>query len=122
MQNLHFWTFQVVPLSRQGGVVDLIMGRLRDKSANVRKYAVQFLKVALTGNPYGAKVSPTFYFMPYSTPCKKSCLFTLHALLWVRGVCGAPRVTILALRGSAGVRIQSRYTRNFHLRRQMAKW
>jgi condensin complex subunit 1 len=48
---------KVVPLSRQGGVVDLIIGRLGDKSANVRKYAVQFLKVALTGNPYGAKLT-----------------------------------------------------------------
>ena len=47
---------KAVPLSRQGNIVDLIMGRLRDKSANVRKYSVQFLKVALVGNPYGAKV------------------------------------------------------------------
>ena len=48
---------KVIPLNRQQRVLELILGRLKDKSSNVRKQAVQLLTAFLKGNPFAAKVS-----------------------------------------------------------------
>lgn len=53
---LHICQEKSIPISRQARIVDLVIGRLHDKSSQVRKYAVQFLKVCLIGNPFAAKL------------------------------------------------------------------
>ncbi|XP_065053020.1 condensin complex subunit 1-like isoform X1 [Rhopilema esculentum] len=50
-------TERAIPLSRLGRLMDLVIGRLHDKSSQVRKYAVQLLKAVLCGNPFSAKLS-----------------------------------------------------------------
>ena len=45
-----------IPLSRQHSVLELAVGRLRDKSSNVRKAAVQLLTTLLESNPFAAKL------------------------------------------------------------------
>ncbi|XP_066912331.1 condensin complex subunit 1-like [Clytia hemisphaerica] len=47
---------KAIPISRQSRIIELILGRLLDKSSQVRKYAVQFLKASLIGNPFAAKL------------------------------------------------------------------
>ncbi|XP_042876759.1 condensin complex subunit 1-like [Penaeus japonicus] len=57
---LHIWNDLVsekaVPLRRQQQVLRLTLGRLKDKSSNVRKSAVQLLTAFLKGNPFAAKL------------------------------------------------------------------
>ena len=48
---------EVIPLPRLETLIEAIVGRLRDKSCFVRKYAVQFLNQFLTRNPFAAKLS-----------------------------------------------------------------
>ena len=48
---------QAIPLPRLKVVLDLAVGRLRDKSSLVRKNAVQLLTTFLTRNPFAATVS-----------------------------------------------------------------
>ncbi|XP_065194710.1 condensin complex subunit 1-like [Sycon ciliatum] len=48
---------KVIPLSRQQTLLDLTIGRLQDKSAFVRRSAVQLLTAMLRGNPFAAKLS-----------------------------------------------------------------
>ena len=45
-----------IPLSRQHSVLELAVGRLQDKSSNVRKAAVQLLTTLLESNPFAAKL------------------------------------------------------------------
>jgi len=45
-----------IPLTRQHSVLELCVGRLRDKSSNVRKAAVQLLTTLLESNPFAAKL------------------------------------------------------------------
>ena len=47
---------QAIPLPRQKVLLELVVGRLRDKSSNVRKNAVQLLSAFLTSNPFAGKV------------------------------------------------------------------
>ena len=56
--NIFFFfnVIQAIPISRQSRIIELVLGRLLDKSSQVRKYAVQFLKASLIGNPFAAKV------------------------------------------------------------------
>ena len=51
---------QAIPLTRQRPLLQLVVGRLRDKSSTVRKYALQLLTAFLTGNPFAGKVSDSF--------------------------------------------------------------
>ncbi|XP_012566984.1 condensin complex subunit 1 isoform X1 [Hydra vulgaris] len=57
---LQIWLYlcheKAIPIARQGRLLDLVIGRLQDKSSQVRKYAVQFLKASLVGNPFAAKL------------------------------------------------------------------
>jgi len=53
---IHLSEEKGIPISRQSRVVDLIIGRLHDKSVQVRKNAVLFLKTSLIGNPFAAKL------------------------------------------------------------------
>ena len=45
-----------IPLSRQHSLLELCVGRLQDKSSNVRKAAVQLLTTLLESNPFAAKL------------------------------------------------------------------
>ena len=57
---LHVWCnlcqAEVIPLSRLETLIEAVIGRLKDKSCYVRKYAVQFLNQFLTKNPFAAKL------------------------------------------------------------------
>lgn len=48
---------QAIPLPRQHQLLELVIGRLFDKSSSVRKYAIQFLTTFLQKNPYSAVIS-----------------------------------------------------------------
>lgn len=48
---------QAIPLPRQHQLLELVTGRLHDKSSSVRKNAIQFLTVFLQKNPYSAVIS-----------------------------------------------------------------
>nr|XP_054768299.1 condensin complex subunit 1-like [Lytechinus pictus] len=54
---LHLCRERAIPLSRQHTVMELTVGRLRDKSSIVRKGAVQLVSAFLTSNPFAAKLS-----------------------------------------------------------------
>lgn len=45
-----------IPLARQGKLLAATVLRLEDKSANVRKQALQLLRALLQANPFAAKV------------------------------------------------------------------
>ncbi|XP_064081670.1 condensin complex subunit 1-like [Macrobrachium nipponense] len=49
-------TEKAVPLRRQQHVLELVLGRLKDRSSTVRKNAVQLLTAFLKGNPFAAKL------------------------------------------------------------------
>ena len=49
--------FQALPLPRQHQLLKLVIGRLEDKSSQVRRYAVQLLTAMLRSNPFAGKVS-----------------------------------------------------------------
>ncbi|XP_059092288.1 condensin complex subunit 1-like isoform X2 [Tigriopus californicus] len=57
---LQIWTklcsAKAIPLNRQQRLLKLVMGRLHDKSSNVRKQAVQLLTALLQCNPYRASM------------------------------------------------------------------
>ncbi|PVD36929.1 hypothetical protein C0Q70_03922 [Pomacea canaliculata] len=46
-----------LPLPRQEVLVSLVLGRLQDKSSQVRRYAIQLLTAILRCNPFAAKLS-----------------------------------------------------------------
>ncbi|KAK7496786.1 hypothetical protein BaRGS_00011995 [Batillaria attramentaria] len=46
-----------LPLPRQEALVGLVLGRLQDKSSQVRRYAIQLLTAVLRCNPFAAKLS-----------------------------------------------------------------
>lgn len=48
---------KAVPLQRQLHVVDLVIGRLHDKSCQARKYAIQLMTALIKTNPYAANLS-----------------------------------------------------------------
>lgn len=45
-----------IPLARQGRLLATIALRLEDKSANVRKHALQLMRALLQSNPFAGKV------------------------------------------------------------------
>jgi len=51
-----FQLLQALPLPRQNGLLQLVVGRLRDKSSQVRKNAIQLLIAMLQANPLAAQV------------------------------------------------------------------
>ena len=57
---LQSWTklcvSKAIPLNRQLKLLKLIVGRLRDRSSNVRKQAVQLLTHLLQNNPYNSSL------------------------------------------------------------------
>ena len=46
----------MIPLARQDRLLKLVIGRLHDKSSNVRKQAVQLLTTLLQCNPFTASM------------------------------------------------------------------
>ena len=60
VQNTHACVFflQVIPLPRQQFLLQLVVGRVQDKSTFVRRSCVQLLTALLRGNPFAAKVRP----------------------------------------------------------------
>jgi condensin complex subunit 1 len=58
-----------IPLSRQGQVLKLVVGRLQDKSCNVKKNAMHLVTTFLEGNPFAAKVCCAVLFsLSYQQP------------------------------------------------------
>ncbi|EDO34797.1 predicted protein, partial [Nematostella vectensis] len=53
---LHLCSEKCIPLPRQQHLLEMVIGRLHDKSSSVRKYAVQLLKSFLVFNPFGANL------------------------------------------------------------------
>ncbi|KAI4480327.1 hypothetical protein M0804_010325 [Polistes exclamans] len=57
---LHVWqnlsNEGAIPLAIQGKLLSACISRLKDKSANVRKQALQLLRTLLQGNPFAAKL------------------------------------------------------------------
>ena len=51
---------KALPLPRQQTVAELVIGRLKDKSSSVRKYAIQVVTALLRHNPFAANVSKPF--------------------------------------------------------------
>lgn len=49
-------TERAIPLSRQGRLLAATVLRLEDKSANVRKQALQLVRALLEANPFAGKV------------------------------------------------------------------
>ncbi len=49
-------TAKAIPLNRQNRLLKLVVGRLRDRSSNVRKQAVQLLTFLLQCNPYNSSL------------------------------------------------------------------
>ena len=47
---------RAIPLSCQSDLLDMVIGRLRDKASIVRKYAIQLLKSLLIHNPFHYRV------------------------------------------------------------------
>ena len=47
---------QALPLPRQHQLLQLVIGRLQDKSSQVRKCAIQLMTALLRSNPFAAKV------------------------------------------------------------------
>ena len=45
-----------IPLSRQSGLLKAVLLRVEDKSANVRKQALQLLRAILQSNPFTSQV------------------------------------------------------------------
>lgn len=58
----HLCQEKSIPLSRQGRVLKLVVGRLHDKSCNVKKNAMHLVTAFLEGNPFAAKVCCTTSF------------------------------------------------------------
>ena len=52
---------QALPLTRQTVLLEIVIGRLKDKSSNVRKHAVVLLAAMLKNNPFTPKVIPDNY-------------------------------------------------------------
>lgn len=52
----HLCQAGAIPLSRQRNVLPLVVGRLRDKSSQVRKNALQLLTAFVTSNPFAPQV------------------------------------------------------------------
>lgn len=52
-----------IPLPRHKEVLGLIIGRLKDKSSNVRKSALQTLTAFIAGNPFAARVRNCLLFV-----------------------------------------------------------
>ena len=63
--------WQAIPLPRLKVVLELAVGRLRDKSSLVRKNAVQLLTTLLTRNPFDATVSVYCTLDPDFSPIRR---------------------------------------------------
>nr|XP_053639720.1 condensin complex subunit 1-like [Cherax quadricarinatus] len=64
-------TEKAVPLRRQHQILELILGRLKDKSSVVRKNAVQLLTAFVKGNPFAAKLPLEELQSQYEVELKK---------------------------------------------------
>lgn len=53
-------TESAIPVNRQTQLLVAVVKRLEDKSANVRKQALQLIRALLEGNPFAAKVMTKF--------------------------------------------------------------
>ncbi|ESO89837.1 hypothetical protein LOTGIDRAFT_61640, partial [Lottia gigantea] len=53
---LHIVNEKCLPLPRQENLVNLILGRLQDKSSQVRKYAIQLMIALMKNNPFASKL------------------------------------------------------------------
>ncbi|KAK3602734.1 hypothetical protein CHS0354_017179 [Potamilus streckersoni] len=60
-----------LPLNRQGSLLHLVLGRLQDKSSQVRKSAIQLITNLLKSNPFAAKLSAEELKVSYETEKKK---------------------------------------------------
>ncbi|WAR15385.1 CND1-like protein [Mya arenaria] len=72
---LQIW-FQIVeqkclPLPHQENLLKLVIGRLEDKSSQVRKYAIQLITTLLKNNPFAAKLSPEELEVSYQKEVEK---------------------------------------------------
>lgn len=56
IQFFYFFYFQCLPLTWQDKVLTLVIGRLQDKSSQVRKNSVQLVTAFIKCNPFAAKV------------------------------------------------------------------
>lgn len=65
LQVLQIWEEliegQAVPLSQHQQILKKVVGRLRDKSSNVRKFALHLLAAFLKANPFAAKVKEKLF-------------------------------------------------------------
>ena len=52
-----FGSFQALPLPRHHELLDWVIGRLHDKSCQVRRHAVQLISAMLRSNPFAGQVS-----------------------------------------------------------------
>ena len=59
---LHIVNEKCLPLPHQENILQLVIGRLQDKSSQVRKYAIQLITTLLKNNPFASKVKPVIFF------------------------------------------------------------
>lgn len=57
-----------LPLPHQENLLCLVIGRLKDKSSSVRKYAIQLITALLKNNPFAAKVYYIVWFWKKFSP------------------------------------------------------
>ncbi|XP_052287084.1 condensin complex subunit 1-like isoform X2 [Dreissena polymorpha] len=60
-----------LPLPHQEQLLQLVMGRLHDKSSAVRKYAIQLITTLLKNNPFAAKLSAEELELSYQKEVEK---------------------------------------------------
>ena len=65
---------RALPLPRYQTIVELVIGRLHDKSSSVRKYAIQVVTALLRNNPFADNVS-------HSAECVLCCVHFCMGLL-----------------------------------------
>lgn len=60
-----------LPLPHQENLLQLVIGRLQDKSSAVRKYAIQLITALLKNNPFAAKLSAQELQLSYEKEAEK---------------------------------------------------
>ena len=63
----HIVSKNCLPLGFQENILKLVIGRLQDKSSQVRKYAIQLITALVKNNPFATKVGrleKDYYFHP----------------------------------------------------------
>ena len=71
---------KALPLPRQQTVAELVIGRLKDKSSSVRKYAIQVVTALLRHNPFAANVSKAFNVALVCNALHNICVFYAELL------------------------------------------